>query len=70
VVHIVRLGSLHLPDYLDFAALDHSQQLLLDAVRTNDAAAARVAIETIGTIKVPLEFTEDAQQPVPVTSEG
>ena len=28
VVHIVRLGSLHLPDYLDFAALDHSQQLL------------------------------------------
>ena len=32
VVHIVRLGSLHLPDYLDFAALDHSQQLLLDAV--------------------------------------
>jgi DNA-binding GntR family transcriptional regulator len=69
VVHIVRLGSLHLPDYLDFAALDHSQQLLLEAVRTNDADAARVAIETIGTIKVPLEFGEDAQQPVPVTSE-
>ena len=37
VVHIVRLGSLHLPGYLDFAALDRSQQLLLDAVRANDA---------------------------------
>ena len=43
VVHIVRLGSLHLPDYLDFATLDHSQQLLLEAVlaRTTREAARR-----------------------------
>jgi DNA-binding GntR family transcriptional regulator len=28
VVHIVRLGSLHLPDYIDFAALTRAQQLV------------------------------------------
>ena len=66
VVHIVRLGSLHLPDYLDFAALDHSQQLLLDAVRTNDAEAARRAIQTIGTIKVPLVLEDASTSPRPV----
>jgi DNA-binding GntR family transcriptional regulator len=57
VVHIVRLGSLHLPHYLDFAALDRSQQLLLDAVRTNDAEAARAAIALLATIQVPQPAT-------------
>ncbi|MEO6505295.1 MAG: GntR family transcriptional regulator [Terrimesophilobacter sp.] len=58
VVHIVRLGSLHLPDYLDFAALDRSQQLLLDAVVAQDAQAAADAIALLATIEVP--------QPAPV----
>jgi DNA-binding GntR family transcriptional regulator len=53
VVHIVRLGSLHLPDYLDFATLDRSQQLLLDAVLARDARAARAAIALLATIEVP-----------------
>jgi DNA-binding GntR family transcriptional regulator len=53
VVHIVRLGSLHLPDYLDFAALDRSQQLLLDAVLARDARAACDAIALLATIEVP-----------------
>jgi DNA-binding GntR family transcriptional regulator len=57
VVHIVRLGSLHLPDYLDFAALDRSQQLLLDAVHANDAEAARASIALLATIRVPQPAT-------------
>jgi DNA-binding GntR family transcriptional regulator len=53
VVHIVRLGSLHLPDYLDFATLDRAQQLLLDAVLAHDARAAADAIALLATIEVP-----------------
>ncbi|GAB3041097.1 hypothetical protein GCM10027052_23220 [Parafrigoribacterium mesophilum] len=66
VVHIVRLGSLHLPDYLDFAALDRSQQLLLDAVRANDAHAARAAIALLGTIEVP----QPDVKPAPTVARG
>jgi DNA-binding GntR family transcriptional regulator len=54
VVHIVRLGSLHLPDYIDFATLDRSQRMLLEAVRTNDAEAARDAMSALATIRVPM----------------
>ncbi|MEO7006301.1 MAG: GntR family transcriptional regulator [Terrimesophilobacter sp.] len=53
VVHIVRLGSLHLPDYLDFATIDRSQQLLLNAVLAHDAQAAGAAIALLATIEVP-----------------
>lgn len=63
VVHIVRLGSLHLPDYLDFATLDRSQQMLLDAVFTNDTAAARNAIASLATIQVPMP--PEPAQPIP-----
>lgn len=59
VVHIVRLGSLHLPDYLDFATLDRSQQLLLEAVLARDAVAARAAVALLATIEVP-QPTPDA----------
>jgi DNA-binding GntR family transcriptional regulator len=54
VVHIIRLGSLHLPDYIDFAALGRSQELLIDAVRTGDLAMAREAMDVLGGIEVPL----------------
>ena len=53
VVHIMRLGSLHLPDYLDFATLDRAQQMLLDAVLAHDARAAADAIALLATIEVP-----------------
>jgi len=55
VVHIVRLGSLHLPAFLDVASLAHSQQLLLDAARSRDLAAAHTALESLRDIEIPLD---------------
>ena len=53
VVHVVRLGSLHLPDYIDFDALARAQQLVIEAVRRSDVASAHEAIRVIGLIEVP-----------------
>lgn len=53
VVHIVQLGSLHLPDYLDFVALTGAQAALLDAVRVRDLRLAQEAMVTVGNIRVP-----------------
>jgi DNA-binding GntR family transcriptional regulator len=55
VVHVVRLGSLHLPDRLDFRALSESQALLIAAARDHDRAAAMGAIRMLGLIRVPTE---------------
>jgi DNA-binding GntR family transcriptional regulator len=55
VVHIVRLGSLHLPDYIDFAALTRAQQFVIDAVRTSDLVPALEAMRVIGSIRVPVD---------------
>ncbi|MEP6481329.1 MAG: GntR family transcriptional regulator [Rhodoglobus sp.] len=53
VVHIVRLGSLHLPDYLDFAMLAKAQALLITAVRGRDLAAAHIAMSFLKRIDIP-----------------
>ena len=55
VVHIIRLGSLHLPEHIDFQALGRSQALLIDAVRAHDPVMARKAMDVLGGIEVPLE---------------
>lgn len=55
VVHLVRLGSLHLPDYLDFVALSTAQSILLDAVRAHDVTLAQEAMTMIRNIRVPVE---------------
>jgi DNA-binding GntR family transcriptional regulator len=53
VVHIVRLGSLHLPAYIDVAALTEAQRLVLDAVRDRDVLKARAAMRLLRHIEVP-----------------
>lgn len=53
VVHIVRLGSLHLPDYIDFELLGAAQSALIDALRTRDADRGRAAVELLRRIQVP-----------------
>lgn len=53
VVHIVRLGSLHLPDTIDLEALGRAQGLLLEAATTRDLALARTAMDLLGSIEVP-----------------
>ncbi|MEO7348370.1 MAG: GntR family transcriptional regulator [Terrimesophilobacter sp.] len=53
VVHIVRLGSLHLPEYVDFTTLASAQAMLVDAVRTNDLALAHEAMKVVGRVEIP-----------------
>lgn len=53
VVHIVRLGSLHLPEYVDVATLARAQSVLLEAVERHDLEHARAAMDVLGGITVP-----------------
>lgn len=53
VVHIVRLGSLHLPEYIDLEALERAQALLLEAVRLREVRLAREAMKLLARIEVP-----------------
>lgn len=55
VVHIVRLGSLHLPEYIDLEALGRAQGLLLEAVRLRDVQFARDSMKLLAQIQVPQE---------------
>ena len=54
-MHLIRLGSLHLPDYLDFDALDSAQAKLIEAVRRNDASLAQEALAGIRAMRIPLD---------------
>jgi DNA-binding GntR family transcriptional regulator len=63
VVHQIRLGSLHLPDYLDFRTLGESQALLIAAARDHDVAAARGALRMIGLITVPTASPGEPEEP-------
>lgn len=54
VVHIVRLGSLHLPSTIDLEAIGRAQTLLLDATATRDLPMARSALDLLGGVEVPL----------------
>lgn len=55
VVHIVRLGSLHLPASIDFAALTRAQTMLLDAAGVHDLTLAHEAMQAIRGIRIPLD---------------
>lgn len=55
VVHLIRLGSQHLPESIDIDALADAQTRLLDAVAHHDASGAREAVQIIGDIEVPQE---------------
>jgi DNA-binding GntR family transcriptional regulator len=53
VVHIVRLGSLHLPDAIDLPALSRAQEAMIDAAERRDSGAGREAMRILGEIRVP-----------------
>jgi DNA-binding GntR family transcriptional regulator len=55
VVHIVRLGSLHLPDYIDVESLNEAQVLLIEACEGRDIEIARRAMDVLRGIRIPLE---------------
>ncbi len=58
VVHLIQLGSLHLPDYVDFRTLSESQLLLIAAARDHDCAAAQGALRMLGILTVPTAALE------------
>jgi DNA-binding GntR family transcriptional regulator len=53
VVHIVRLGSLHLPSTIDLEAVGRAQGLLLEATITHDVPMALAAMDLLGGVEVP-----------------
>ncbi len=53
VVHIVRLGSLHLPATIDLEAVGRAQGLLLEATVTHDVSMALEAMDLLGQVEVP-----------------
>lgn len=52
VVHLVQLGSLHLPTAIDFGLLTQSHRLMIDAARSNDVDVAMSAIDRIRAIRL------------------
>lgn len=54
VVHIIRLGALHLPEYLDIQSLSATQKMLLEAARDHDLKTANGALDRLKLI-VPQE---------------
>lgn len=66
VVHQVRLGSLHLSEFIDLRALALSQELLIAAAKDHDLAAAQGALRMISLIEVPLaDPTSASESPAP-----
>ena len=61
VVHQVRLGSLHLPEYIDLRAVSVAQDLLVHAARDHDRAAALGSMRMLGLIEIPTEPAEHAE---------
>lgn len=55
VVHIIRLGSLYLPEYIDVESLSHAQELLIEACENHDLEAAHRAMDVLRSIRIPLQ---------------
>lgn len=54
VVHIIRLGSLNLPENLDVKALSDAQAMFIEAVRSHDVDLVRKALNFVAEIEIPL----------------
>ena len=54
VVHILSLGSVHLPAFIDLQAVGRAQSLLIEAVRDRDLTVARQAMVVLGEIEIPI----------------
>ena len=54
VVHVIRLGSQHLPQFLDLAPLSRAQALIVSALEKHDLSLAKSAVAELQRIEVPL----------------
>ncbi|HRQ00728.1 MAG TPA: GntR family transcriptional regulator [Terrimesophilobacter sp.] len=52
VVHLVQLGSLHLPTAINFDQLADAQRLLIDAARSHDVSLGQSALDRIRAIEL------------------
>lgn len=55
VVHLVQLGSLHLPKAIDFGLLLEAHRLLIDAANAQDVSLALTALDRIRAIPVTIQ---------------
>lgn len=55
VVHVIRLGSLHLPEYIDLGALGTAQELVIRAARERSIPEAQEALSVLRNIQIPTE---------------
>ena len=55
VVHVIRLGSLHLPAYIDLTALIRAQEIFIRAARERSFDVAREGLIVLRNIQVPTE---------------
>lgn len=53
VMHLIRLGSLHLPDYLDFEEIGVAQSTLLEAALARDVPRALDAVALLRRLPIP-----------------
>ncbi|MDO7883054.1 GntR family transcriptional regulator [Salinibacterium soli] len=53
VVHIIRLGSLHLPEYVDVESISRAQSLLITACESRDLGVALEAMRVLRSIRIP-----------------
>jgi hypothetical protein len=54
-VHVIRLGSQHLPHYIDIEAVSRAQALIVTALRNRDLAVAHEGLAELQRIEVPLQ---------------
>lgn len=55
VVHVVRLGSLHLPAYIDLGALTRAQAIFIEAARERSEQLALDGLTMLRNIRIPIE---------------
>lgn len=55
VIHVIRLGSLHLPRFIDLQLLDRAQTLVLAGARQRDVAYAWEGVNLLRRLEIPQE---------------
>ncbi len=55
VIHVIRLGSLHLPRFIDLEFVFRAQGIILEGVRARDAAKAWEGVAMLQRLEIPQE---------------
>jgi DNA-binding GntR family transcriptional regulator len=55
VIHVIRLGSLHLPRFIDLDFISRAQEVILEGVRARDVAKAWEGVTMLQRLEIPQE---------------